>query len=88
MPSHLLTVVNCHRSLSEVIEAIELQTHESVPYLDAYTGEIVYVTDEMRDVVEEGQNDGIPQWMREDIPKVRRALYFLLFFPSPCFSRE
>jgi hypothetical protein len=61
-------------SLSEVIEAIELQTDESVPYLDPDTGQIVDVTDEMRRRVEEGEFDDIPQWMREDIPKVREAL--------------
>jgi hypothetical protein len=61
-------------SLSEVIEAIEFQTDESVSYLNPDTGEIVYVTDEMRDVVEEGETNRTPQWMREDIPKVREAL--------------
>jgi hypothetical protein len=61
-------------SLSEVVEAIELQTDDSVSYLNPDTGELVYVTDEMRDVVEEGETDSIPQWMREDIPKVREAL--------------
>jgi hypothetical protein len=61
-------------SLSEVIEAIELQTDESASYLNPDTGEIVYVTDEMRDVVEEDKTDDIPQWMRKDIPRVREAL--------------
>lgn len=61
-------------SLSKVIEAIELQTDESVPYLDPDTGEIVDVTDEMRRRVENDELENIPQWMREDIPKVRAVL--------------
>jgi hypothetical protein len=61
-------------SLSEVIEAIELQTDESVPYLDPDTGEIVDVTDEMRRRVENDETDDAPQWMRAEIPKVRQVL--------------
>ena len=60
-------------SLKEVVEAIELQTEESASYLDSDTGEVVYVTDEMRDLAEKGETDSVPQWMRQEIPKVREA---------------
>ena len=61
-------------SLSEVIEAIELQTDESVSYLDPDSGEIVDVTDEMRSAVEEGELEDMPGWMRDAVPRVREAL--------------
>jgi hypothetical protein len=73
-------------SLSEVIEAIELQTDESVSYLDPDSGEIVDVTDEMRRRVENDQFENIPQWMREDIPKVREALESGRFLRLPSKS--
>ena len=71
-------------SLHEVAEAIELQTDESVSYLDPDTGEIVFVTDEMRRVVEEDDLDNLPEWMRKEVPKLREALQSgrLLSLPS------
>jgi hypothetical protein len=70
-------------SLSEVIDAIESQTDESVSYLDPESGEIVYVTDEMRSAVEEGELDDMPAWEREAIPKVREALESGRFLALP-----
>jgi hypothetical protein len=70
-------------SLSKVIEAIELQTDESVSYLDSDSGEIVCVTDEMRSAVEEGEREDMPGWMREDIPRVREALESGRFLALP-----
>jgi len=70
-------------SLREVAEAIELQTDESVSYLDPDTGKVVLVTDEMRSVVEEGKLDNIPEWMREALPEVREALESGCFLPLP-----
>jgi len=61
-------------SLSAVIDAIQSATEESDSYLDPDTGEIVYVTDEMRDMIEDDELDDAPPWMREDLPKVREAL--------------
>jgi hypothetical protein len=70
-------------SLSEVIDAIESQTDESASYLDPDTGEIVYVTDEMRSAVEEGELDDMPGWEREAVPKVREALESGRFLKLP-----
>ena len=70
-------------SLREVVEAIELQTDESLSYLDPDTGKIVFVTEEMRSVVEEGKLDSIPEWMREAVPQVREALESGRFLSLP-----
>jgi len=61
-------------SLSAVVEAIESATDESDSYLDPDTGEIVYVTEEMRDRVENNEIEDAPPWMLEDLPRVREAL--------------
>lgn len=62
--------------LREVVEAIELQSEESQAYLDPETGEIVIVTEEERRLVEEGRVDdeSLPEWQREALPKIRAAL--------------
>jgi len=70
-------------SLSEVIEAIESANDESASYLDPDTREIVYVTDEMRRRVENDEIDDAPQWMRDDLPKVRQALESNRFLTLP-----
>lgn len=70
-------------SLSEVVEAIELQTDESISYLDPDTGKIVFVTDEMQRMVEEGTFDNIPEWMRKALPEVREALESGRCLPLP-----
>ena len=70
-------------SLNSVIEAIESATDEANSYLDPDSGEIVYVTDEMRDLAEEGEDEDAPEWMREDLPKVREALESGRFLSLP-----
>jgi hypothetical protein len=70
-------------SLSEVIDAIESASDESASYLDPDTGEIVYVTDEMRRRVENDEVDDAPPWMREELPKVRQALESSRFLALP-----
>ena len=70
-------------SLSKVIDAIESATDEADSYLDPDSGEIVYVTDEMRDLAEEGEDEHTPEWMREELPKVREALESGRFLSLP-----
>jgi len=70
-------------SLSEVIDAIESAADEADSYLDPDSGEIVYVTDEMRDLAAEGEDEDTPEWMREDLPKVREALESGRFLSLP-----
>lgn len=62
-------------SLTDVIEAIELQNDESEAFLNPETGEIVLVSEEERAMVEEDEpEDDLPEWQREALPKVREAL--------------
>jgi hypothetical protein len=70
-------------SLSSVIEAIESATDEANSYLDPDSGEIVYVTDEMRELAEEGEDEHTAEWMREELPKVREALESGRFLSLP-----
>jgi len=70
-------------SLSEVIDAFQSATDEANSYLDPDSGEIVYVTDEMQELVEEGEDEHTPEWMREDLPKVREALESGRFLSLP-----
>ena len=70
-------------SLSEFIDAIESATDEADSYLDPDSGEIAYVTDEMRDLAQEGEDEHTPDWMRGDLPKVREGLESGRFLSLP-----
>jgi hypothetical protein len=51
--------------LSEIVEAMDMQTEQSYHYLNIETGEIVYVTDEEFSYAEEDiLPDKIPEWQR------------------------
>jgi len=70
-------------SLREVVDAIEGQADESASYLDTDTGQIVLVTDEEVQIVEEGRGDEAPEWLREGLPKVREVLDSTRFLRMP-----
>ena len=63
-------------SLKDVVDAIDLPNNEWISYLNPKTGEIVTVTDEDRHLVEdEGLDEqDLPDWQRESLPKIREAL--------------
>lgn len=63
-------------SLKDVVDAIDLPNSEWTSYLNPKTGEIVTVTDEDRSLVEDEDLDeeDLPEWQRESLPKVREAL--------------
>jgi hypothetical protein len=62
-------------SLRDIVDAIESQMDQSNAYLDPKTGEIILVTEDERALVEEGvADDGLPQWQRDVMPKIREAL--------------
>jgi hypothetical protein len=62
-------------SLTDVIEAIELQNNESEAFLNPETGEIVLVTEEERAIIEDDDpEDDLPEWQRDTLPKAREAL--------------
>jgi uncharacterized protein UPF0158 len=61
--------------LRDVIEAMDLPNQDWQSYLNRDTGEIVTITDEERDLVEEGEDLGdLPDWQREALPKAREAV--------------
>ena len=61
--------------LRDVVEAMDLPNQDWQSYLNPDTGEIVTVTDEDRDLVEDGENlDDLLAWQRETLPKAREAL--------------
>jgi len=71
-------------SLRDIVDAIESQMDQSASYLDPETGEIVFVTEEDRALVEEEvDDDEIPQWQREAMPKIREALESDRFLTLP-----
>src|SRR5258708_32871111 len=63
-------------SLKDVVEAMDLPNNEWNSYLNPKTGEIIAVTDEDRHLVEDTDldEDELPEWQRESLPKVRQAL--------------
>jgi hypothetical protein len=62
-------------SLRDIVDAIESQSNESEAYLNPDNGEIIFVTEDERALVEEGSSDeDLPQWQREAMPKIREAL--------------
>jgi hypothetical protein len=62
-------------SLSEVIDAMEMQGDESRAYLDPATGKIVDISDEDCRLVEDDVDPGdLPEWQRDDLPRIRAAL--------------
>jgi hypothetical protein len=62
-------------SLAEVVDALEAQMDESAAFLNRETGEIVSCTDEEISMVErEIDEEDLPEWQREMLPKVREAL--------------
>lgn len=62
-------------SLREVVDAIDSMGEECESYLDPETGEIILVTEEERRLVEEGADEeDLPDWQREILPKIRAAL--------------
>jgi hypothetical protein len=63
-------------SLKDVVEAMDLPNSEWTSYLNPKTGEIVMVTDQDPQFVEdEDLNEGdLPEWQRERLANVRAAL--------------
>jgi hypothetical protein len=71
-------------ALRDIVDAIESQDNEGEAYLNPDTGEIILVTEDERTLVEQGcADDDFPQWQRELIAKVRRALDNDRFLPLP-----
>src|SRR5438270_12917592 len=61
-------------SLSDVVDALDLQSDEMHSCLDPETGEIITFNDEQVHIAEGGDWENAPEWMRENLPKVKRAM--------------
>jgi hypothetical protein len=61
-------------SLRDVVEALDLQSDELRSCLDADTGEIVTFSEEEASFAESDDWEDAPEWMKEFLPKVKRAL--------------
>jgi len=61
-------------SLRDVIEALDLQSDELRSYLDSDSGEIVTFNQEEARIAQGGNWDNAPDWMRQSLPKIKRAL--------------
>ena len=62
--------------LKDFVDAMDLPNNEWTSYLNPKTGEIVTVTDDERHLAEDEDldEDDLPDWQRETLPKVREAL--------------
>jgi hypothetical protein len=70
-------------SLRDVVEALDLQSDELSSYLDPDSGEIVTFNEEQAHIAENGDWSKAPVWMREVLPKIKRALEDEHMLPLP-----
>jgi hypothetical protein len=72
----LLTPMVVVVSLRDVVDAMDLPVNNWTSYLNPKTGEIITVTDADRHLVGEEDRDeqDLPAWQREGLPKAREAL--------------
>jgi len=70
-------------SLRDVIEALDLQSDELSSYLDPDSGEIITFNQEEASIAEGDNWDDAPNWMRESLPKIKRALQDDRMLPLP-----
>jgi hypothetical protein len=61
-------------SLRDIVEALDLQSDELHSRLDPDTGEIITFNDEEADVAKSDDWESAPEWMQEELPKIKRAL--------------
>ena len=61
-------------SLQDIVAAMDLPNEEWESFLDPESGEIVTVTEEDRSALEDSEPDLLPEWQREQLPKIRQAL--------------
>jgi hypothetical protein len=61
-------------SLKDVVDALDLQSDQLSSYLDPSTGEIITFNEEEASIAIRGNWDNAPEWMKESLPKIKRAL--------------
>ena len=71
-------------SLSDVAEAMEGADDQCTVYLQRENGEIVMLTDEEAEHVESREADeSLPEWQRQNLPRVREILNSDVFISLP-----
>jgi hypothetical protein len=66
--------MSCTVSLREFVSEMESFSDEHIVYLNRLTGEFLGTTDEERAAVEDEEDEDLPEWQRELLPKIREAL--------------
>ena len=61
-------------SLRDVVDALDLQSDELCSYMDPDTGEIVTFNLEEAHLAQRDNWDTAPDWLKPDLPKIKRAL--------------
>ncbi|MCP4039881.1 MAG: hypothetical protein GY733_23250 [bacterium] len=61
-------------SLEDIVGAMDLPNQEWESFLDPELGEIITVTEDDRSALEDAEPDLLPDWQRELLPKIRKAV--------------
>jgi hypothetical protein len=72
-------------SLRAVVDEMEILTDTLTAYINKKTGELITISDEEVMIIERGDedNDFIPDWQKEVLPKVKEILDSKDFIPLP-----
>jgi Uncharacterised protein family (UPF0158) len=70
-------------SLQDIVEAMDLPNSEWEAFLDPDSGEIVTITDDDRSSLEEEEPEHLPEWQREQLPRIREVLESERFLRLP-----
>lgn len=61
-------------SLAAVVEALDMQSDDVRSFLDPESGEIITFNQEEAQIAERNDWASAPDWMKEQLPKIKRAL--------------
>jgi len=62
-------------SLREIVEELTILPDEATLYLDSSTGELFALGDEEAGLVEDGRDEELPDWLADELPRIREVLY-------------
>ncbi len=61
-------------SLRQIVEELEALPEEATLYLDLETGELYPLGDEEANLVEDDREDELPDWLCDEVPRLREIL--------------
>ncbi len=70
-------------SLRQVVEELEILPDEATLYLDRETGELFALGDEEAALVDDGRTEELPDWLADEVPKIRAVLASERWLPLP-----